>query len=340
MAVTVTDAHQSSRQTFCRPIPDVGTTVTVVGTDIAALVPPWEPVAGIAIVLFALAGVVAWADNRPLERRLSTLAWAALAVVWAVMLPYFAFEARSPLQGVGLAIAIPLSLWTGYIRWSGRDGLVVIGNAIAIIGAIYLPIASFEPTRRWLIETVAVHTHWLMGQFGHHPGIAPDHAVGYASKFDFDGHTTYIVMACTGLGSIAVFTGAMLAVEGDWRRKLTGVALIATIIYGLNLVRNAFVALATPFGWFDFEPFLSTTAVLGIDPIRNSYFVSHTLLAQPVSLLVVLGLTVLAIRFVPGVLTLLDEVIYVLTGDDIDLQSEVGPWLLGEHTEGHEPGAD
>lgn len=302
--------------------------------DIAGIVPPWEPVAGVAIALFAAAGGAAIVDRRDLERTLSTTAWVALVGLWLVMLPYFAFDAVSPLQTAGVALAIPLCVWAGLVRWRGRQRLVVIGNAIAIAGAIYLPVSTLEATRAVLIETVAAHTHWMMGLLGHQPGIVTHEAMGYASQFDFDGHTTHIVMACTGLGSIAVFAGAILAVEGRPGRKLAATVLIAVIIYVLNLVRNTFVGLATPFGWFDVEPFLTISSLFGVEAFRNSYFAAHTLLAQPLSLLVVLGLAVVALRLVPGLFAIFDEIIYVLTGDDVTLREEVGPRLGVESAPG------
>ena len=308
------------------------TTTTVSVSALLSPLPPWELIAGIAIMFFAMAGITAWTNRRFLERRFTTIGWGVLALVWVVMLPYYALEVRSPIQAVGIALAIPLSLWVAIVRWRGRESLVVIGNAVAITGAIYLPISTFETTRQWLIETVAIHTHELMTLLGHQPGLVSDHAVGYTSQFDFDGHTTYIVMACTGLGSIAVFAGAILAVEGEPVRKLIATAVIAVIIYTLNLVRNVFIGLATPLGWFDFEPFLSISALFGVEPIRNSYFITHTIISQPVSLLVVLGLALLALRMVPGLFSIFDEIIYVLTGDDVDLRTEFGPRILGEES--------
>lgn len=306
-------------------------------SDILALVPPWESVAGVAIVLFAVGGIAAWRDRISIERRLSTLGWVVLALLWLVMLPYFALEAQSPLQSVGMLIGIPLSLWIGLVRWRGRDSLVVIGNAVAIAGVLYLPFTAIEPMRRWLIETVAGHTHWLMGLLGYQPGLAPDSVAGYTALFDFDGHTTYIVLACTGLGSIAVFTGAIMAVDDRPKRKIAATLLIAVIIYVLNLFRNVFVGLSTPHGWFDFEPFLTVTSYFGIHAVRNSYFVSHNLIAQPLSLVVVLALTVLALRMVPGLFSIFDEIIYVLTGDDVDLRDEVGHVVLGDEAESPTP---
>ncbi len=327
------------RQAFCPLLADILANPTVVLSDVAALVPPWELVAAIAIVFFAAAGIAAYVDRIELERRLSTLGWVTLAGLWLVMLPYFALEAQSPLETLGVVVGIPLSLWIGLGRWRGRDRLVVLGNAVALAGLIYVPASTIEPIRRGLIETVAGQTHWLMGFLGHQPGLVADQVVGYTSMFDFDGHTTYIVMACTGLGSIAVFAGAIFAVNGELKNKLLATGLIAVIIYSLNLVRNVFVGLATPFGWFDFEPFLSITSLLGVEATRNSYYVAHTIIAQPASLVAVLGLTVLALRLVPGLFSIFDEIVYVLTGDEVDLRSEFGH-LFGDGEASTSPTAD
>lgn len=307
---------------------------------IQAILPSWEPVAWVAVVVFALAGVLAWRGQPKIERWFSTFGWLVLASVWIVMAPYFALEARSPIQTVLVIVAIPATVWAGLVRWRGREQLVVLGNAAAIAGLIYLPAYTIEPFRQWMIETVAVHTHWLMGLVGYTPGIVTGPGPGYMSQFDFDGHTTYIVMACTGLGSMAIFAGVILAVEGSLWRRLGATALLAGIIYGLNLIRNVFVGLATPLGWFGSDPFVSVAGLFGVESVRASFFVSHTLIAQPLSVVALVGLTLLAVRLVPELFTLFDEIVFLLTGDDVDLRSEFGPTLLGEEPTGMERLAD
>lgn len=297
--------------------------------DILAVTPPWEPFAWAAAGLFALGAVWRWHGTVEFERYLSTLGWIALALLWLVMAPYFMFDARSPIQSVLVVAAIPASLWAGRIRWRGRDSLFLISKAAAIAGLVYLPAHTIEPVRRWLIEMVAAQTHWLMEHLGHSPGLAPDPAVGYMSLFAFDGHTTYIVLACTGIGSIAIFSGAIFSVGGPIGRRLGATVLIAAIIYGLNLIRNVFVGLATPLGWFDAPIFVQIAGWFGVEAVRTSFFISHTLIAQPLSLVALIGLTLLALRLVPELFAIFDEVIYIVTGDDVDLQSEVGPKLFG-----------
>lgn len=306
-------------------------------TAIAEAAPPWEPFAWFAVAMFALGIVWRWHGTPIAERVFSTGGWVALALLWVAMVPYFAIEARSPIQTVLVAVAVPASLYAGLLRWRGRDGLYVIGKAAAIAGLIYLPAHTIEPVRRWLIETVAVHTHWLMELVGRDPGIVVGPEAGYMSQFAFDGHTTYIVLACTGIGSIAIFGGAILAVGGPLGRRLGATALIAAIIYLLNLVRNVFVGLATPEGWFDADILVSLAGIFGVEAYRASFFVSHTLIAQPASLVALVGLAVLALRLVPELFVIFDEIVYLLTGDEVDLRAEFGPTLLGEDTPAPEP---
>lgn len=301
--------------------------------ELAASAPPWEPFGWLTVLLFGLAVAWRWQGSSQLERYFSSIGWISLALLWVVMAPYFYFEARSPIQTVLVSLAIPLSLWAGVVRWRGRDQLFVFSKVVTISGLIYLIAYTIEPIRRWLIETVAVHTHWLMGLFGHTPGLAPGPDAGYLSLFAFDAHTTYIVMACTGIGSISIFAGAIFSVEGSLTQRLGATLLIAGLIYALNLVRNVFVGLATPLGWFSFEPFLSIASLFGVEATRASFFVSHTLIAQPASLIALIALLLIAVRLVPGLFTILDQVVFLLTGDEVDLREEVGPRILGEeHT--------
>ncbi len=304
--------------------------VTLSLAELAANAPPWEPFGWLTVLLFGLGILWHWQGSIPMERLFSSLGWLSLAVLWVVMVPYFFFEARSPIQAVLVTLAIPLSVWAGVVRWRGREQLFVFSKVVTVAGLIYLTAYTIEPVRRWLIETVAAQTHWLMGLFGHSPGLAPGPDAGYLSLFAFDAHTTYIVMACTGIGSISIFAGAILSVGGSPGRRLGAMFLVSGLIYGLNLLRNVFVGLATPLGWFSFEPFISVAGVFGVEATRASFFISHTLLAQPASLIALIALLVLSVRLVPELFTLLDEIVFLLTGDEVDLRAEIGPKLLGE----------
>lgn len=290
----------------------------------------YVPFAWLAVGLFGLAVLWHWQGTEPAERVFSSLGWVVIAGMVLVMLPYFWFEMRSPVETVLAGLGVPIALWAGWLRWQGREQLFVFGKAAAIAGLIYLPVYSIEPVKAWLIETVAIHTHWVMGLLGYQPGLAPSPEGGYLSLFAFDAHTTYIVLACTGIGSIAIFSGVILSVAAPLGRRLLAAVSLSATIYLLNLVRNTFVGLATPLGVFQGEPWATAAGLFGVEGTRVSFFVSHTLLAQPASVVVLVALLLLAIRLVPELFDVLDEVIYVLTGDEVDMRSALGPRLLGE----------
>ncbi len=314
----------------------------LVGSAVPALVGPPTPalvgsvsatdaLAWIAIGAFVIALALDWRGTPDPARYVGAAAWILFGVFWLTMVPYYYYDARSPLQTVLSILALPLCVYTGYLLFRGRDSLLLLSKAVAIMGIIYLPAETIPFVRRWLIETTAVQAHWGMELFGHSPGIN-EGANGYQSRFDFDpdetvtGRTTYIVMACTGLGSMAIFGGLIAAVRAPLRRKLAGVALAVGIIWFLNLVRNVFIGIASPYGWFQQEPLVYVvTTYMGEPAARTSFIVAHNFIAQTLSIVALIAITYLVIRVVPEVLVVLEEALYVLTGSEYELEAAFAP---------------
>ncbi|MEY7850680.1 archaeosortase A [Natrarchaeobius sp. A-rgal3] len=289
-----------------------------------------DALAWIAIGAFFLAIVLQWRGEPDAARVLASAAWLVFGVFWLTMVPYYYYDAQSPLQTVLSVAALPLCLYTGYLLYGGRQSLLLLSKAVAIMGLIYLPAETIPFVRQWLIETTAAQTHFGMELLGHSPGIN-EGANGYYSRFDFDpdetvtGRTTYIVLACTGIGSMAIFGGLIAAVKAPLRRKLTGIALAVGIIWFLNLVRNVFIGLASPWGWFQQEWLVSfMTTYMGAQPERVSFLVAHNYIAQTLSVVALVAITYLIVRIVPEILEPLEDVLFVLTGNEYDLFEALG----------------
>ena len=286
--------------------------------------------AWIAIAGFLIGMVLELRERVDPARYVSAGAWVLFGVFWVTMVPYFYYDVQSPLQTVLAAVALPLCIYAAVLLVRGRDSLLLLSRAVAFMGLIYLPAETIPFVRQWLIETVAWQTHLGMELLGHSPGIN-EGANGYQSRFDFDadetvtGRTTYIVLACTGLGSIAIFGGLIAAVKAPLHRKLAGFVLATGVIWVLNLMRNVFVGLASPWGWFQYDPLIYvTTEWLGAVPERTSFLVAHNFIAQPLSIVALLLITYLVIKIVPEVLEILQEVLFVLTGEEYDLADALG----------------
>ncbi|SIS06828.1 archaeosortase A [Natronorubrum thiooxidans] len=315
-------------------------TVSVVGLERAgatALTPSilgsiqlTDLLAWISIAAFFLALVLRWQGALEPARSLATGAWIAFGSFWVTMVPYYYYEVQSPLQTLLALVALPLCAYTGYLLWGGRDSLFLLTKAIALMGLIYLPVETIPVVRTWLIETTAAQTHYGMEVLGHSPGLV-EGSNGYQSKFDFDpeetvtGRTTYIILACTGIGSMAIFGGLIAAVKAPFKRKATAFALAIGVIWFLNLVRNVFIGLASPWGWFQQDWLVSImTTYMGAEANRVSFLVAHNYIAQSLSVVALVGITYLVVKIVPEILKPLEDVLFIFTGNEYDLFDALG----------------
>ncbi|SFB71538.1 archaeosortase A, PGF-CTERM-specific [Halobiforma haloterrestris] len=312
---------------------------SVVGPDVVALAPATlagvgagltDALAWISIGAFMIALLCQWRGATDPARRIGAVAWLLFGIFWLTMVPYYYYEMQSPLQTVLSLAALPLCAYTGYLLVGGRESLLILTKAVAFMGLIYLPAETIPVFRTWLIETTAAQTHYGMELLGYSPGLS-EGAYGYESRFDFDpdetvtGRTTYIILACTGIGSMAIFGGLIAAVSAPLKRKATAFAAAIGIIWFLNLARNVFIGLASPWGWFQQDWLVSfMTTYMGAEASRVSFLVAHNYIAQSLSVIALVGITYLVVRIVPEVLAPLEEVLYILSGSEYDLFEALG----------------
>lgn len=286
----------------------------------------------VSIAALVVAAVADYRGHRTLAVPVASAGWVVFGIFWGTMLPYF-IGIGSPVQTILALAGIVLSVYTGYLLYTGRDSLLLLSRAVGLMGLVYLPAATIAPIRNWLIELVAVQALWGIELFGYEPQLTTagtSAGIDYGATrnvFDWehitgDSYSVYIVFACTGLGAISVFTGLIASISAPLRRKAVAIAAAVGIIWVLNLVRNVLVVLASQLQWFD-TPFLTATIGPHIGSMRLSYFISHTLLAQPLAVVVLIGLTYFVLRLVPEVATVLEEVLFVLTGSEYDLDTVV-----------------
>lgn len=302
------------------------------------------PVGWVALALFAIAIVLEYVD-REYARSVYVVAWVVFGVFWLTLVQPFFVEDESVIRGAGAVLAVPLSILVAKGFYEGRDSLFTLSRAIAIMGFIYAPFLMIEPLREQLVLLVANHTAFLMDLVGYSPPLvtelseaAPyvpeganpnlERPIGgkeraYENTFVFfngDGTISFtIILACTGIGSMAVVVGLIAAVSADLRRKLTAIALAVGIIYVLNLVRNAFIAIGYGHQYAHFVPDLTMT-VFGLEnPLRVSYIWVDRIAAQSASVVAILLIIWLLVRIVPEILEPLEDVLYLLTGTEHDL---------------------
>lgn len=288
-----------------------------------------------AVVATFLAGTLLVGRNRRAGRAVSVFGWILFGGFWLWLFPYFAFEHKSYVEGLLTLLAVPLSLYAAWLLYDGRDSLLTLTRAVAVMGLLYLPFetipaiaiggVAIPAPREVLIETVAAQTEVLINALGHHPAMIRDET-GYLNTFEFvhtDGHVIRfsIVLACTGLGSIAIFVGLIAAVEAPLRHKLRALAIAVPIIYALNLLRTTFIGVV--FGKQYMQWFVDEVLFLfgASDPYRVSFFLSDRIVSQGLAVFALVGITYLVVRELPELLTVVEDVLYMLTREEHDLHA-------------------
>lgn len=322
------------------------TTLSGILGPLSTLAAHSDAIAWTVVAAFGSVAALEAADRRDLAVRVGAGAWVLFGVFWLSVFPRFAFGMRSPIEGTLSLLAVPACVYAGYLLGSGRDSLLTLSRAVAFMGVIYLPVETVPFVRQFLIETVAAQTDAVMAAMGRDPqfGAGPD--FGYRNAFTFVGpdggeRTTYIVAACTGIGSISIFAGLVAAVRAPLRRRAKAFGIAVGVIWILNVARNAFISVAYGEAWFD-QPFLVAlvTGYVYDDPAMTSYFVADRVIAQTLAVVALVGVTWLVVREVPEVLDVLEEALYVCTRREVDLAAEVGIDREALAEKDREPGSD
>jgi exosortase/archaeosortase family protein len=91
------------------------------------------------------------------------------------------------------------------------------------------------------------------------------------------------------------------------------------IIYGLNLVRTTFIGIV--FGKQYMQFFVDEVLLLfgSSDPYMVSFFLSDRVISQLLAVVALVGITYLVVREVPELLTVIEDVLFLVTKEEHDL---------------------
>lgn len=288
----------------------------------------------VVIGVFLIGSTLDATGRRELARLVTVTGWLGFAGFWAVLVPHFAFEQLSIIEGLLSAVAVPACAYVGYLLYRGRDSLLTLTRGVAIMGLVYLPFQLFDALTRPLIRSVVVQVGFAMSALGHDPTVVEGQELGaelgLANAFVFVtggiSYSTEVVLACTGIGSISIFAGLVAAVDAPHRRRVKALAIAVPVIYGLNTVRVTFIALAHGLQWFRIGAIEGPVmALFGTSNVnRVSYLVADRILAQSLSVVALVVVALLVVRVLPELLEVFEDVLFVMTGQEYDLAGAFG----------------
>ncbi len=253
------------------------------------------------------------------------IGWVLLGIYWFLQLPNYYIVENSIIKSILTLTALPLFIYFGYYTLSGEKTLIKLGYSIAVMGLIYLPFAYIDVLKTMLIEHTAMQEYRVLSLLGISAKLVEQE--GIRNLFIVTNPKTgatyrsVIILACTGLGSISVFTGIIAAVNAPIRKKLKVLGVVIPIIYLLNTVRNVFITTSYGYQLFPYaEEFVLeyTGEVAGY----TSFFWADKVISQSLSLFILIGLGLYVIKYLPETMTLLEETFEFLLGEEIDIKKE------------------
>lgn len=270
--------------------------------------------------LFTIAQETTFYDRGvPLEQKaLHTASWVSFLLFWIALIPG-QFASGSIIEGLLIIAAIPALLRLIHANVARDEAqFTSLHRLVLLVGGSYLIVYLVPGVQQTLVELVTQQTAWALRMLGFEPTVftGPNTFESGLSFQYTETHTlqTHIEVACTGLGSMAVFVGLLL--YSSYTTENPVALLLPFVVYVLNLVRNIFIAAAYAGQWFHIAPELVLDISGYSSPFLTSFFIADKLIGQAASILVLVVLVFVSSKLLPDTRDPVYDSLYLLTGSE------------------------
>jgi len=219
----------------------------------------------LASCIFFIAFLIPWRGRR----YAAILGWASMVIFLIAEIPFYLSQ-NNILYPVIAVLAIPFLFITTRRLLQEDRPVMALSRASAVAFLIYAPFGYYPPLGDLLIGVVTSQVIYLLDAFGYPVSLLDWNLIGK------DFFKIEIILACTGIQSMAIMLGVAAAVPTTLRQKVLAFLLVVPTIYILNLVRNVFVIIAYTEQWFPFLPQIASNGEWGYE----SFFWSHNIMAE------------------------------------------------------------
>ncbi len=230
------------------------------------------------------------------NRILGCLAWISFAIASVIRIPYF-LELNDYYNTVVFSLAFVFFSIMSYSILRRNSKTFVEVTTFSVLSCLaYFPFEFIEILKTYIVNATARLTA-ILGNL-----------MGFPMRFEgaivyIDDCRIEIILACTAIESIALFTGATLGVNADLNKRIKAFLVSVPVIYVLNLFRNVFVIVSTAYAWF------------GVD----SFYVAHHVLAKVFSTIALVFIALAVFKLLPELYELIhalkDEIVMSLELD-------------------------
>ena len=225
------------------------------------------------LVLISCVGFLAFLIPGRHQKYAAIIGWTFIVLFLFAELPYY-FSLNNFLYPIMAALSLPFLIITSRYLLVDDDRVMHLSRAAAVAFLIYAPFEYLPLLGDWLIGIVVGQVVWMLDALTYTVSLA-DWNIISRNTFRVE-----IILACTGIQSIAIMLGVAAAVPTTTRQKIYAFVIIAPTIYILNLFRNVFVIIAYTEQWFPYYPEIASNGEFGYE----SFFWAHNVIAELLAL--------------------------------------------------------
>lgn len=237
---------------------------------------------------------------------LRVFGWFMTSIMLFVYANYTWFEEQSIAQAILSIISGIVAFYVLYLIIINKTSVRQTTIFITISSGLLLLFYTISIVQVTLIQHVAGGTSLFVDLMGYNITLEPSDN-GMYIVFLENNLRTEIVMACTGIGSIALFAGFISSIDTiSIQMKLILMSISSSVIYLLNIIRNVFIAGAYGGQWFHIYPEY-IGLIFGRSDEWVSFYIADRIISQVGAILVMIFFTLLIIRLLEDETRLIKE---------------------------------
>ena len=255
-------------------------------------------------VLISCIGFLAFLIPGRHQKYAAITGWTCIVLFLFAELPYY-FALNNFLYPIMAVMSIPFLIITARYLIAEDDRIMHLSRAAAVAFLIYAPFVYIPLLGNWLIGIVVGQITGILDALRFIVTLAEWNII---SRNNF---RVEIILACTGIQSIAIMMGVAAAVPTTTRQKILAFLLVAPTIYILNLLRNVFVIVAYTEQWFPYYPAIASNGEFGYE----SFFWAHNVIAELLALVCLVFIAYGLFTIIPKLGSFADELYQIYSGE-------------------------
>jgi archaeosortase A (PGF-CTERM-specific) len=256
------------------------------------------------LVLVSCIGFLAFLIPGRYRKYPAIIGWTFIIIFLFAELPYY-FSINNFMYPLMAALSVPFLYITVKHLLADDPRVMHLSRAAAVAFLLYAPFEYLPVLGDWLIGVVVGQVAMILDGLGYAVTLNDWNIISRNNL------RVEIILACTGIQSIAIMLGVAAAVPTTVKQKVQAFLLVAPTIYILNLLRNAFVIMAYTEQWFPYLPEIASNGEYAYE----SFFWAHNVIAELLALVLLIAIAYGLFKVIPALGDFADDLYQLYAGE-------------------------